>query len=75
MDCPVCGAAAQDITLQGFDGKSIRCPSCGDYDISGSLLAPGTFHRLDPELRLEALNKAKQFVIPGKRPIILTYYV
>ena len=74
MDCPVCGATAEDITPHTFDGKSVRCPTCGDYDISGSVWDPGKFQLLDSEQRLDALNKVKRFAQPDKRPIILTYY-
>lgn len=73
MECPVCGADAQDITVQTFDGKSIRCKSCGEYDISGSVYDPGTLQSLDPDQRLEALSKAKRFSAQGKRPMITTY--
>lgn len=73
MDCPVCGALAQDITVQTFDGKSIRCQSCGDYDIAGTVYDPGALSGLDQEQRLEALNKAKRFAATGKRPMITSY--
>jgi hypothetical protein len=73
MDCPVCGADAQDITSQTFDGRSVRCKSCGVYDISGTVYDLGTLRKLKPEERLFVLNKAKQFAWPGKRPMITTY--
>ena len=38
MECYICDAEAQE---SGFaDGcKSVECPGCGRYDISGSLIA------------------------------------
>ena len=42
MNCPVCNSqAAEDITPEFFDGKTFRCPDCGEYDISYSVYQPG----------------------------------
>ena len=50
MNCPICGLAdAEDITARPFDGKSIRCDYCGDYDISGSVYEPNTLAGMDPK--------------------------
>jgi hypothetical protein len=38
MQCPVCGSAAENITRGDFDGLSVRCKRCGDFDIAGSVL-------------------------------------
>ena len=74
MNCPVCGTAdATDITVQTFDGKSFKCPSCGEYDVAGSIYDPGTLQCLDPEHRMTALEKAKRFAKPGARPMITSY--
>lgn len=70
MICPVCAGPAEDITLLTFDGKSIRCTKCGDYDISGTVWDPGAFRSLHPEERAAVLKKAKQFAQPGARPMI-----
>ena len=51
LNCPVCVACAEGITPYTFDGKSIRCANCGEYDISGSVFDPGTFQKLEPEQR------------------------
>jgi rRNA maturation protein Nop10 len=40
MECPICGGPAEDMP-NTIDGKSIRCPSCGDYDISGTVYDTG----------------------------------
>ena len=73
MECPVCGASAEDITVQNFDGLSIRCEACGDYDISGTVWDPGLLLNLDPEGRARALIRAKETIPPGERPMIRTY--
>ena len=73
MECPVCGAPAEDITVQTFDGRSVRCEACGDYDISGTVWDPGLLLNLDPEGRARALIRAKETIPPGERPMIRTY--
>ena len=73
MNCPVCGDTAEDITSPTFDGKSIRCTTCGDYDISGSIYDPGTLLKLEPDERKRALDKAKRSARPGQRPMITSY--
>jgi hypothetical protein len=69
MDCPICGAAAEDVP-NTIDGKSIRCPSCGEYEISGTAYDTGALQKLEPEQRQAALAKAKRLAQPGKRPMI-----
>ena len=74
MNCPICGSAdAEDISVQTFDGKSIRCDSCGDYDISFSVYDPNTLADMDLERRIAALNRAKQSKGEKIRPMIMTY--
>lgn len=59
MQCPICeNNNADDITFTTFDGRMIRCPECGDYDISGTLLARQTLERLTISDRIAALQKA-----------------
>jgi hypothetical protein len=71
MDCPVCADAnAKDITAHDFDGKSFRCPKCGDYDVAGSVWDPCKLQDLALEQRLVALTKAKRFAEPNKRPLV-----
>ena len=72
MDCPVCGAEAEDMTSSQFDGDSIRCASCHDYDIAGTVYNSGMLHKLDPDQRKAALEKAQRFA-RGKRPMITSY--
>jgi len=70
MKCPVCETESEDITEHSFDGKSVRCPSCGDYDIAGSVYVPGNLTKLEAEGRLRALQRARQFAKRGERPMI-----
>jgi hypothetical protein len=71
MNCLVCGAKAEliDVTIHGV---SIACPTCGEYDVSGSAIATGQVERLEPEQRREALDQAKRSAQPGTRPMITT---
>ena len=74
MNCPICGLAdAEDITARPFDGKSIRCDYCGDYDISGSVYEPNTLAGMDLERRIAALHRAKQSKGEKIRLMIMTY--
>ena len=68
MQCPVDGTSAKDITKPDFDGRSVRCASCGDYDIAGGYEAK--LSALDIQGRMRALQKAKTFAAPGTRPCI-----
>jgi hypothetical protein len=68
MQCPVCGAPAKDITAPGFDGRSVRCSKCGDYDIADGYDAK--LVKLDLEDRLGVLRKARRFATGGARPCI-----
>jgi hypothetical protein len=59
--------------VQTFDGKSVRCPACGEYDISGTVYDTGELQKLEPGARRTALEKAKASAHPGKRPMITSY--
>jgi hypothetical protein len=74
MQCPICeNSDAADVTLTTFDGRMMRCPECGDYDISGTLLARQTLQSLPTSDRIAALQKARQRTKQGMRPMVLTY--
>jgi len=34
MNCPICGAVAENITTSGFDGLGVRCHNCKDFDVA-----------------------------------------
>ncbi len=70
ISCPVCGAEAQDITVARFDGRTIRCDFCGDYEVSGPVFKAGLLDKLDRQRRLDALERAKSSTPSGKRPMI-----
>src|SRR5713226_3297984 len=69
MDCPVCTANAEQI-VTAIDGMGIICPTCGEYDLSSSVLAAEDWQRLDPDERCDVLNDAKRSGQPGVRPTI-----
>ena len=73
MECPVCEGPAKDIGAPGFDGKVVRCPKCGDFEVVGSV--ENRLSALSPEGRRYALEKAIQFAAPGKRAAITSYTV
>jgi hypothetical protein len=54
MQCPICGAVAENITRGDYDGLSIRCHNCGDFDVAGSAL--NNLLRLDGAGRTAALD-------------------
>ncbi len=72
MDCLICGANAEQIPTTG-DVVSIVCPMCGEYDVSGSVIASGQLRRLPLEERGNVLGKAKRSTPPGARPMITPY--
>jgi len=69
MDCPICGEPAEDIA-NTIDGKTVRCPSCGDYDISGTVYDTGALQRVELAQRLAILGRAKRLAQAGERPMI-----
>ena len=68
MNCPVCDGPAEDVTSGGSDGQTIKCPTCGPYEIVGWVML--RFEALGPEGRAKALKKAKLWAEPGTRPAI-----
>ena len=74
MQCPICeNLNAEDVTFTTFDGRMIRCPECGEYDISGTLLARQPLQSLTVSDRIAALQKARLRTKQGMRPMVLTY--
>jgi predicted RNA-binding Zn-ribbon protein involved in translation (DUF1610 family) len=71
MNCPICNANAQKIRTT-IDGMTIVCPMCGEYDVSGSVVAR-QLRTLEPKERGEVLNKARRSAEPGARPVITNY--
>jgi hypothetical protein len=72
MDCPICGANAEQIPTT-IDDVSIACPTCGEYDVASTILAAGQLQKLEPEQRRDVLDQAKRSAAPGARPMITDY--
>jgi hypothetical protein len=72
VDCLICGADAEQISTTG-DVVGIVCPMCGEYDVSGSVIASGQLRRIPQDERSDVLDKARRSVPPGGRPMITPY--
>ena len=72
MNCAICGNQADPLP-RTFDGDGFRCASCGDYEISGTVLRLESWKNLGPVQRLQALGNAKMQAKPGKLPIVTSY--
>jgi hypothetical protein len=68
MQCPVCGAEAEDLSSGDFDGLIVGCKRCGDYAVADGAL--NDFLRLDFDARVSLLDGAKSAVSSGARPVI-----
>jgi len=73
MQCPVCGSEAQDVTKISTERRGIKCRSCGEYDVSGTVFDTGMLQKLDKNARKRALNDARRSAPPGNRPMIISY--
>jgi hypothetical protein len=75
MDCPICGAVAENITSPGFDGLGVRRHNCKDFDVADPVL--NKLLRMDIEERTAALEKAKALGASGEqldRPALATSF-
>jgi hypothetical protein len=72
MICPICGATAEQAPPTK-DMVRITCPTCGEYDVSGAVIATGQLQKLEPERRCDVLDRAKRAALPGNRPTITPY--
>jgi hypothetical protein len=68
MNCPLCGAVAENITSPGFDGLGVRCHNCKDFDVADPVF--NTLLSMPFEERTAALEKAKRLAPAGERPEI-----
>ncbi len=68
MQCPVCGAEAEDLSSGDFDGLVVGCKRCGDYAVGEPAL--NAFLRLDFDDRVSLLEGAKSAAGQGSRPVI-----
>jgi hypothetical protein len=72
MQCHVCGGNAEQAN-RTTNGMTIVCPTCGEYDVSSSVIATGQLRKLEPARRRDVLEQAKRTTEPGVRPVITTY--
>ena len=71
MICPICAdVTAEDVTVATFDGITIQCPSCGLYDVSGTVWGSGLLQKLEPDARARALMSAKRSTSLLRRPMV-----
>ena len=72
MECYICGNKAETLP-RTFDGDAVRCPICGDYEISGTLPNTAPWQNASVSQRLRALQNVMSETPPGKRPRITSY--
>jgi hypothetical protein len=70
MDCPICGAIAEQIRTT-IASVTIICPMCGEFDVA--VMATGQLQKLEPDQRGYVLDKARRSAQPGARPVITPY--
>jgi hypothetical protein len=70
MQCPVCAAQAKNLTPATYDGVVVSCPTCGDYQVTGTVF--NKLLKLAPEYRTDVLQRAKARACLGARPTIST---
>ena len=58
MNCPACCANAEHFVSTN-DGLRIACPICGEYDVASSVVATEQLRRLEPDERIDVLNKRR----------------
>lgn len=58
MQCPICGAIAQNITRADHDGLGVRCKNCRDFEVDTNAL--NALLRLSEPDRVAALERARQ---------------
>ena len=59
---------AEDLTSGGYDGKQLRCMSCGQYNVAGPVILK--LAELGPSEKAAALAKAKTSSEAGQVPTI-----
>jgi hypothetical protein len=72
MDCPICGAVAEQIQTT-IPVVTIICPMCGEFDVASSVIATGQLKKLELDQRSDVLDKARRSAQPGARPVITPY--
>jgi hypothetical protein len=70
VNCPVCDAAADDITPSMFDGRRIRCTVCGVYEVAGPVDRPGVLKSMSKVDRRATLERARRRAAADGMPVI-----
>jgi len=71
MDCPVCSPDPE--AIPSTIDLRVLCPTCGNYDVSSTVISTAQLQSLEPNQRREILDRAKRATPPGERPIIKTH--
>jgi hypothetical protein len=73
MVCPICESTDAHEGPKLIDGETIKCPNCGDYRITGTVIGEIALGRYTHEMRREALAMAKRSAAPGILPVVNAY--
>ena len=77
VNCPICGAGADQLVKPLADGITIHCPNHGWYDIGGSVSSDSLkrFEKLPSDERQAIFEKAQETAEAEsrERPVITTY--
>ena len=68
MQCPICGAPAEDVGGGDFDGLVVDCRRCGRFAVASDML--NAFPAMEYEQRLAALEKARSIAAHEATPTI-----
>ena len=68
MQCPICGAPAEDVGGGDFDGLVVDCRHCGRFAIGSDML--NAFPGMEYEQRQAALARARRGALGGGTPTI-----
>jgi hypothetical protein len=67
MDCPICGAIAEQIRTT-IASVTIICPICGEFDVASSVVATGQLQQLEPDRRGRCLGQGEAFGAAWRSP-------
>lgn len=69
MDCLVCGIESQKVESD-LDGTELKCPDCGHFGVSGSLIAKQQGRHFDVEQTRWWLERLR-VAFPSQLPVIM----
>jgi hypothetical protein len=73
MECLVCGVDAFKVESD-LDGKELRCPDCGHFGVSGSLLSVQYDRRFDV-MQTRGWFERQRRAHPQRIPVITSAFV